>query len=141
MLSPSPTSAQSPTTIPASGPIGITLYEYRGYTLDTFAVSWSPDGTFIASGSFDKTVRIWSALTGETRLVYRGHTDQVNSVNWSPDGKSIASSGDRTVQVWDAKTGRLLLKNANQVYGTTWSLNRPVIASCEGSIIRLWQVA
>ena len=116
-----PAPAQSPTTIPASGPIGTTLYEYRGHALGTFAVAWSPDGTFIASGGSDKTVRVWSTLTGETRLVYSGHTDQVNDISWSPDGKSIASSGDGTVQVWDATTGRLILKNANQIYGTAWS--------------------
>ena len=133
--------AQTSTTILTSGPIGTTLYEYRGHTLDTFAVAWSPNGMFIASGSFDKTVRVWSALTGETRLVYRGHSDQVNDVRWSPDGKSIASSGDGTVQVWDATTGRLLFKNANQVYGTAWSPDSAQLAFGNGSSFQIWNVA
>ncbi|HEU0001065.1 MAG TPA: WD40 repeat domain-containing protein [Ktedonobacteraceae bacterium] len=137
----SPTPAQSPTTIPASGPIGTTLYEYQGHTLDTFAVAWSPDGTYIASGSFDKTVQVWSTQTGETRLVYRGHTDQVNDIHWSPDGKSIASSGDGTVQVWDASTGRLTFKNTGQVYGSAWSSNSTLLAFGNGTSFQIWNVA
>jgi WD40 repeat protein len=134
------TPAQSATTIPVSGPIGATLYEYRGHTLGTYAVAWSPDGAFIASGSFDKTVRVWSTLTGETRLVYSGHADQVNSVSWSPDGKLIASSGDGSVQVWDATTGRLILKNANQVYGTAWSPDSTRLAFGNGTSFQIWNV-
>lgn len=66
-----------------------------------FAVAWSPDGTRIASGHDDKTVRIWDAASGHTLLEYTGHSDAVFKVAWSPDGTQIASaSGDGTVQVW-----------------------------------------
>src|SRR5690242_4554123 len=68
----SPAPAQSPATVPASGSIGTTLFEYHGHSSGAFAVAWSPDGTLIASGGSDKTVQIWSALTGETRMVHRG---------------------------------------------------------------------
>lgn len=139
-LSPTSSPAQSPTTIPASGPIGATLFEYRGHTLSTYAVAWSPDGMAIASGGSDKTVQVWNALTGETRLIYRGHADQVNDVNWSPDGKSIASSGDGSVQVWDAATGRLIFKNANAVYGTAWSPDSTRLAFGNGSSFQIWNV-
>ena len=135
-----PTPAQSPTIIPASGPIGATLFEYHGHPSGAFAVAWSPDGTMIASGGDDKAVQIWSALTGETRLIYRGHIGQVNSVSWSPDGKLIASSGDGTVQVWEALTGRLIFKNANQVFGTAWSPDGTRLAFGNGSSFQIWNV-
>ncbi len=40
-------------------------------------IAWSPDGTTIASGSWDTTVQVWQAATGERRVVYNGHTDIV----------------------------------------------------------------
>ena len=87
-------------------------------------------------------VQVWSALSGETRLVYRGHTDQVNEVSWSPNGKLIASSGDGSVQVWDAQTGRLLFKNANSVYGTAWSpdSSRLAFAGTSG-LVEAWEMS
>ena len=67
------------------------------------AVAYSPDGTFIASGGFDRTVQVWNATTGARTVTYQGHTNSVNALAWSPDGASIASgSMDTTVQVWQA---------------------------------------
>src|SRR5450759_4009032 len=47
----------------------------------------------------------------------------------------------RQVQVWDATTGRLLLKNANQVYGTTWSPDSTRLAFGNGNSFQIWNVA
>ena len=56
----------------------------------------------LASGSDDKTVRVWSAATGECVATLRGHSDGVRSVAWSgTDGDRLASgSVDKTVQVY-----------------------------------------
>ncbi|KAG8987933.1 hypothetical protein FRB94_001337 [Tulasnella sp. JGI-2019a] len=66
-----------------------------------------PDGTTIVSGSYDKTLRLWDAKTGEAiGEAMKGHTDWVNCVAISPDGTTIVSgSDDRTLQLWDAKIG------------------------------------
>ena len=54
------------------------------------------------SGSYDNTLKVWDAQTGQEPLTLKGHSDAVTSVSFSPDGKRIVSgSDDKTVKVWD----------------------------------------
>jgi eukaryotic-like serine/threonine-protein kinase len=66
-------------------------------------VAFSPDGQRIVSGSYDNTLKVWDAETGQETLTLKGHTATVESVAWSPDGRRIASSSqDGTIRLWDA---------------------------------------
>jgi WD40 repeat protein len=80
---------------------------FTGHTVRVNSVAFSPDGQHIVSGSDDKTIRVWNAMTGETAAgPFTGHTDAVHSVAFSPDGQHIVSgSQDRTIRVWNAMTG------------------------------------
>jgi hypothetical protein len=70
------------------------------------SISYSPDGSRIASASADGTIKVWDARSGAEMLTLRGHTGAVRSISYSPDGSRIASaSADGTIKVWD---GRLL---------------------------------
>ena len=79
----------------------------KGHTGEVHSVAYSPDGQHTISGSYDRTIRIWDAETGD--LVgdpLKGHTGAVHSVAYSPDGQHIISgSYDSTIRIWDAKTG------------------------------------
>jgi WD40 repeat protein len=67
------------------------------------SVAFSPDGSILASGSSDKTVRLWDAATGAHLHTLERHADAIMSVAFSPDGSILASgSSDKTVRLWDA---------------------------------------
>jgi hypothetical protein len=66
-------------------------------------VAFSPDGTRLAAGCRDNTVRLFDVASRQEVAELRGHTDYVHAVAWSPDGTRLVSgSGDFTVRVWDS---------------------------------------
>src|SRR5260370_2192001 len=106
---------------------------YHGHSDYVDAVSWSPDGQYIASGSWDGTVQVWSAHTGFLLTTYKGHKNVVSALAWSPDGQYIASAScDGTVRVWEAFTGALqvlYLGHSDAVSALAWSPDGQYIAS------------
>ena len=72
------------------------------------AVAFSWDGSRVVSGSNDKTVQIWNAITGKIEAKLKGHTDSVKAVAFSWDGSRVVSgSNDKTIQIWNATTGKV----------------------------------
>ena len=117
-----------------------TLEGHSGYV---YSVAYSPDGTKIISGSYDKTIKIWDANTGECLKTLEGHSDWVNSVAYSPDGtKIISGSYDKTIKIWDANTGQCLKTLDGHKY-SVWSVayspdGTKIISGSEDKTIKMW---
>jgi WD40 repeat protein len=78
------------------------VLDLRGHTGLVNGLARSPDGRRLATGSEDRTVKLWDTTTGAEVFTLRGHTGDVLCVAFSPDGRRIASGGfDHTVRVWD----------------------------------------
>ncbi|MBO7225218.1 MAG: zinc-ribbon domain-containing protein [Bacteroidales bacterium] len=107
------------------------------------SVAYSPDGTKIISGLYDKTIKIWDAITGECLKTLEGHSFPVNSVAFSPDGTKIVSgSYDETIKIWDANTGKCLkalVGHTSSIYSVAYSPDgTKIISGSYDKTIKIW---
>ena len=132
----------------------------EGHTGWVGSVSYSQDGLHLASGGYDKTVRVWDAAAGAALRTLEGHTGWIGSVSHSSDGSRIVSAGyDSTVRVWDAATGELLRTlervvemvegeeivrvdgHTGYVYSASYSPDGSRIVTAGSGAVRIWDAA
>ncbi|MEG4587471.1 hypothetical protein QUA54_19980 [Microcoleus sp. MOSTC5] len=116
---------------------------FKGHQKAVFSVSFSPDGKYIATASFDKTARLWD-VTGKLIREFKGHQRAVSSVSFSPDGKYIATaSWDNTARLWDV-TGKLIREfqgHQDSISSVSFSSDGKYIATASwDKTVRLWDV-
>lgn len=80
---------------------GHTLHRLPGHSGTVTAIVFDPTGKFFASGSTDKTIRVWDATTRESVTVLTGHTDTIETLTFDPAGTRLVSgSDDFTLRIW-----------------------------------------
>jgi len=73
-------------------------------------IALSPNGKTIASGGYDREVRLWDVETEKLVARWTGHTDNTKSLCWSVDGERVVSgSNDGMIRVWDVESGDTVL--------------------------------
>src|SRR5207302_1800219 len=95
------------------------------------ALAWSPDGGHLASGSSDKTVQMWNAISGKRTATISCHSE-VHAIGWSPDEQYLALSCEKEVQVWNIATGSCSTTYRNHLFSIkalAWSPNDKCIVS------------
>ena len=116
-----------------------------GHTGQINSLTYSVDGTFLVSGSSDKTIKLWDVQTGGVIKTLR-HTDWINTVSISADNTMIASAArDRMICLWTIKTGSCCIIERYRDYANTFTVtfsptNPQLLSSSGDGIIQQWDI-
>lgn len=139
-----------PTTLSQNLEVNASIvHTIGGHSEGICTLAFSPDKKSLASGSRDKTIKLWQVSMAWEIQTFGGwfsgnHTQAVTGVAFSPDGNYLLSgSQDATLKLWQVRTGKQLVSvksHKGGVYAVAFSPNKRIVASCgQDSTIKIWQ--
>jgi WD40 repeat protein len=120
------------------------VHTLRQHESGVTSIAYSPDGTWLASGSADRTVKLWDPGAGSLRQTLR-HSHQVLAIAFSPDSTKFASGGyNYQATLWDTATWeqqRTLRERGHTVLALAFSPDSQTLASAgRDNRVKLWNV-
>jgi WD40 repeat protein len=107
------------------------------------AIAFSPDGQWLATGSWDGVARVWDLAAGQ-EVGHMKHPDKVLALTFSPNGQWLATLSGQTAYVWDAATGQEIsrLEHESRVRDIAFSPDGQLLATASwDDTARLWNPA
>ncbi|MFB2917096.1 WD40 repeat domain-containing protein [Aerosakkonema funiforme] len=108
------------------------------------SVAISPDGQTIASGSYDKIIKLWDLSTGHFQRTLKGHSNSVRSICYSPDGLALVNSDGENIHVWNLQTKQLqsILKGHSKfVHSVCYNPdNLTIVSGSSDNSIKVWNL-
>ena len=128
--------------------IGVLVYcldTLKGHNHAVRSLVISPNGRILASGSGDRTVRLWHLPSGQALKTLTGHTKGVNCMAVSPDGQVLATgSDDKTVRLWRLPDGQVLKTLTRHTSGVTCLTISPdgriLVSGSRDKTVQLWNL-
>ncbi|MCA9130236.1 MAG: hypothetical protein KDB22_24280 [Planctomycetales bacterium] len=88
---------------------GNLLQQLNGHSDAVYCASMSPDGNWIASGSYDRKVIMWNVHTGQPQHTLTGHNGAIYDLDFSPSSEILGTaSADQTIKLWHVPSGKRL---------------------------------
>lgn len=111
--------------------------QLSGHKWHVSCLEFSPDGIHLASGSWDKCVRIWDLSILDSVVTLEGHDAPVTHLSWRPSGPRdfgiiATSSADNTAKLWESGSGKkleTLVNHSGWVLGTSFTSDGEVLAT------------
>ena len=89
--------------------IQITFLNLLRFSSNTTTSTWNEDSSnILASGSDDKSIKIWNFESGSCLLTLNGHRDFVTALHFLGNNKLASGSKDTTIKIWDIESGACL---------------------------------
>lgn len=123
--------------------IGQEAITLKGHEGCVTCLAYSPDGKCLASGSHDKTIRLWDTRTNKNVATFDNER-AVTSIAYSPDGTMLASGGsDKSIRVWNVETRKVvkvLSGHTDSVTSIVFSDPKVLVTGSDDKTVRLWNI-